>query len=119
MKKLKKRQVLQSEYVDNTFALHFLEERAKEGDLGELQKRTLDYLHKAAKIKDLNRARELMEKIKSVTPLPQYVLVQIVNILPETEEELKVILQPAKSQRVVLSEDEIKRILEIIREYSS
>jgi DNA-directed RNA polymerase subunit F len=71
-----------------------------EGDLGEFQRRALDYLIKFSKV-DPRTAAQLTEELTSKFDLARRDAVQLVNCMPSTIEEARAILS-AKG-RVVLT----------------
>lgn len=81
-----------------------------EVNLNQFQRKVLDYCVKHAKI-DAKKARELFERLVNnldVTPLEA---VQIINIMPKSKEELRVIFYPRK--KIVLESflDEVWKVL--------
>jgi DNA-directed RNA polymerase subunit F len=104
----------ESKPVPMAIAKEIMLTREKKGELSYEQKIATEHLKKFTKLSK-EEAEKLMEEISSVTKLSDEVLVQIVDILPKTPEELRVILSMEKFS---LREDEINKILEIIKKYA-
>lgn len=82
----------------------------KEPDLNQFQRKVLDYCIKHSKM-DARKARRLFDKLVSnldVTPLEA---AQIINIMPKSKEELRVIFYPRK--KIVLESflDQVWKVL--------
>lgn len=79
------------------------------------QKVTYDYAKKFAKL-DTKKAEALIKKLSELKmrKLKDKQIVKIVDLLPKDMEDLKVIL--AKSQ-MPLKEDELQKILEIVKKH--
>ncbi len=99
--------------VPMAIARDILSKREKEGELLYEQKLALEHLKKFTKLSP-KKAESLIKEISEVVKLSDEVLIQIVDILPKTPEELRTILSIEKFS---LREDEIKKILEIIKKY--
>ncbi len=66
-------------------------ERAKEEELGEFQRRTLDYATKFSKIPPA-RAEKLVRELSEKYQLDRKDAIQIVNCMPRSIEEVRTIL---------------------------
>ncbi|MGQ9543767.1 MAG: RNA polymerase Rpb4 family protein [Candidatus Bathyarchaeia archaeon] len=66
-------------------------EQAKEGELGEFQRRVLEYAQKFSKLKP-DKARRLMKELMSTFSIESKEAAQIVNCMPRTVGELRTIL---------------------------
>jgi len=66
-------------------------ERAKEEELGEFQRRTLDYATKFSKIPPA-RAEKLVRELSEKHQLDRKDAIQIVNCMPRSIEEVRTIL---------------------------
>jgi DNA-directed RNA polymerase subunit F len=106
------RKLLQEKIVTNSEAKGILE-KVKEEDLGEFQRRTLDYARKFSKIPP-NQAEKLVDELSSKLQLDRNDAIQIVNSLPKTIEELRAVLT-VKGRFV--STDQLNGILEIMKRY--
>ncbi|RLG73171.1 MAG: DNA-directed RNA polymerase subunit F [Methanobacteriota archaeon] len=93
-----------------------LEERAKEGDLTYEQRLTLDYARKFAKI-DHEKAKKLVSEIMKVDDrITHEQAVKIVDILPETIEEVRLVFSTGRYQ---LETEKVNQIVEIIKKFRS
>ncbi|MEM4699365.1 MAG: RNA polymerase Rpb4 family protein [Candidatus Nezhaarchaeales archaeon] len=92
-------------------AKEILEEvKEKCGELKHFQQITLDYLMKFSKL-PADKAEELVDKLCERFKLSRAVAVQVVNIMPSSNEELRQIL--IREGRVFLTEelDEVRKLL--------
>jgi len=106
------RKILQEKVVTNSEAKEILEE-VKEDQLGEFQRRTLDYARRFSKISP-EQAGKLVDELSSKLQLDRNDAIQIVNSLPKTVEELRAVLT-VKGRFV--STDQLNGILEIMKRY--
>ncbi len=106
------RKLLQEKIVTNSEAKEILE-KVKEDQLGEFQRRTLDYARRFSKITP-DQAAKLVEDLSSKLQLDRNDAIQIVNSLPKTVEELRAVLT-VKGRFV--STDQLNGILEIMKRY--
>ena len=95
-------------------AKEVLSSREKRKELSYEQKLALEHLNKFTKLKS-EEAKKLSEELSSVLRMSQETLVQILNFLPKNPDELRMIFSREKFS---LKEDEINKILEIIKKYS-
>ncbi|RLG60350.1 RNA polymerase Rpb4 [Candidatus Geothermarchaeota archaeon] len=84
---------------------------SKEESLGQFQQRVLDYVKKMAKV-DAKRGRELIKKLIKIGDITEDEAVQIVNIMPESKEELKTIFYHRKT---IIMEEFLNKILKVLR----
>jgi DNA-directed RNA polymerase subunit F len=79
----------------------------------------IDKYVKEFKKLNLEEERELREKLKSLNisklKLTEELIIQIINILPKNKEELRAVL---KFSRLPFNEEEIEKIMEILKEYT-
>ncbi|MEM5797841.1 MAG: RNA polymerase Rpb4 [Candidatus Aenigmatarchaeota archaeon] len=94
-------------------AKKILEEKAKEKEIGYHQKIALDFLRKFTKIKEKD-AKELDAELEKIGKLSSEERVKIINLMPETEDELKIILEDSFSS---LSEEERKAIIKVVKAF--
>ena len=66
-------------------------EEIGEENLDQFQRRTLDYVNKFSKV-DAKTAEKLLEKLVQEFDLDEAEAIQVVNCMPETEDELRVFL---------------------------
>lgn len=89
-----------------------LEEESKVRELSSVEVITLEYAKKFSKM-SLEDAEKLLGELTTMG-IPTEVAIQIVNVVPETEGELRTILAPLSR---IFSPDDIKSILAKIKEY--
>ena len=87
-----------------------LEDRQKEGELGYEQKATLDYAQKYSHV-SVEKAHELIAKIVGLQFASEAMAVKLIDLLPRTEEEVKLILQQEKRD---ITSAQAKQVLDII-----
>jgi len=88
-------------------------ERAKEGELGEFQRRVLEYAQKFSKLK-ADKAKKLMKELTSSFPVESKEAAQIVNCMPKTVGELRAILT-AKGK--IYTTEQLQEIIKTIDKY--
>jgi DNA-directed RNA polymerase subunit F len=88
-------------------------ESIDEAELGEFQRRTLEYARRFSKVSP-ERSNELLEELIKKFQLEESIAVQIVNSFPETIEEIRSII--AVKGRIVTN-DELINILELIKKF--
>ena len=106
------RKIVEGKIVTNAEAQEILG-KIKEEELGEFQRRTLDYARKFSKISP-DKAEKLVEDLSSKLQLDRNDAIQIVNSLPKTIEKLRAVLT-VKGRFV--STDQLNGILEIMKRY--
>lgn len=84
------RKIIDSKPTTTAEAKRILE-RAKEDELGEFQRRTLDYASKFAKISPA-KAEKLVRELSEKYQLDRKDAIQIANTMPRYVEELRTIL---------------------------
>jgi len=84
------------------------------GELNDVQNQVIDYLRKFSKI-PANKAKELIEKLMRKFGLVRTTAIQIVNIMPDTVEELRVILGLLEKRE--FGEEELNEMLDLIKSY--
>jgi Uncharacterized protein conserved in archaea len=95
--------------------VEILEKEESKRELTTLERYTLDYARKFAKIKDPQSARKAVRQLMEEMGLPEEIAVQLVNIMPRDPGEVRLILAPLTK---VYEEAELRRIIEIIKSYS-
>jgi DNA-directed RNA polymerase subunit F len=91
-----------------------LSSREKKKELSYEQKLALEHLNKFTKLSP-EQAKKLLEELSGVLRMSQETMVQILNFLPKNADELRMIFSREKFS---LKEDEINKILEIVKKYS-
>ncbi|RLE52093.1 MAG: RNA polymerase Rpb4 [Candidatus Methanomethylicota archaeon] len=92
----------------------FLEKLKESVELSPMQRVTLDYASKLAKLPS-EKAEALVSKLVEEFKLSRFTAVQIANILPQTIEELRTLL--VVEGRIFLT-SELEKMLSIIKEFS-
>jgi DNA-directed RNA polymerase subunit F len=106
--------VIETKPVSMAEAKDILSSREKRKELSYEQKLALEHLNKFTKLNAEN-AKKLLEELSGVLRMSQETVVQILNFLPKNPDELRMIFSREKFS---LKEDEINKILEIIKKYS-
>ncbi len=106
--------VIETKPVSMAESKDILSNREKKRELSYEQKLALEHLNKFTKLKP-EEAKKLLEELSSVLRMSQETVVQILNFMPKNPDELRMIFSREKFS---LKEDEIKKILEIIKKYS-
>lgn len=106
--------VIETKPVSMAEAKEIMTSLEKEKELNYEQKLALEHLKKFTKLKALD-AKKFLEEISSILRMSPETLVQIANIMPKNADELRMIFAREKFS---LKEEEINKILEIIKKYS-
>jgi len=106
------RKIMMEKAISNAEAKGVLE-KVKEEELGEFQRRTLDFTRRFSKI-PADRAAKLVEELSSELQLDRNDAIQIVNTLPQSVEELRAVLT-VKGRFV--STEQLSGILAIMKRY--
>src|SRR2546430_14953278 len=107
------RKIVEEKVITNSEAKAVLE-KVKEEELGEFQRRTLDFTRRFTKL-PAERASKLVEELSSKLQLDRNDAIQIVNTLPQSVEELRAVLT-VKGRFV--STEQLNGILEIMKRYT-
>lgn len=94
-------------------AREILTSREKERELVYEQKVALEHLKKFTKLKVAD-AKKFLEELNSILRMSPETAVQILDIMPKNADELRMIFSREKFS---LKEEEINKILEIIKKY--
>ncbi|HEX9196523.1 MAG TPA: RNA polymerase Rpb4 family protein [Candidatus Bathyarchaeia archaeon] len=106
------RKIMMEKAITNAEAKGVLE-KVKEEELGEFQRRTLDFTRRFSKL-PADRAAKLVEELSSELQLDRNDAIQIVNTLPQSVEELRAVLT-VKGRFV--STEQLSGILAIMKRY--
>ena len=108
MKVIKEQAVLPQE------VMKILEKSSKKSNLSYIEERTYAYLKKTQKLSEKD-ARGMLNKLVEEfnVKLPRNTLIKIVEMLPETKDELRVILYG-----ITLEDSDIDKLLSIVSEYA-
>jgi DNA-directed RNA polymerase subunit F len=88
-------------------------EKASKEELGEFQRRTLEYAKKSSKVKP-EKAGKLIDELGKKFQIERADGIQIANCMPRTIEELRSVL--AVKGRVIVS-TQLEEILKVVDEY--
>ena len=86
----------------------------KEKELSYEQKLAMEHLNKFTKLSHEN-SEKILGELSKVLRMSQVTMIKIMDIMPQTPDELRMIFAREKFS---LKEDEIKKILEIVKKYS-
>ncbi|HLE07780.1 MAG TPA: RNA polymerase Rpb4 family protein [archaeon] len=103
--------ILEVRAVPAAEAKEVLLAREKEKELGYEQKLAAEHLKKFARLK-AEDSKKLVSELDSVVKMSPDTLAQVVNLLPKTAEELRLIFAKEKFNP---SEEEIKKILDAVK----
>ncbi|MEM2321153.1 MAG: RNA polymerase Rpb4 family protein [Candidatus Bathyarchaeia archaeon] len=84
-----------------------------EENIDQFQRRTLDYAAKISYL-DPEGARKLFEELRAEGILEEEEIVQVINIMPKTVEELRAILA---GRRKVIETSTLEKILSVLDKY--
>jgi DNA-directed RNA polymerase subunit F len=101
------------EDVDIVKATEIMNKKKEEKDLVYEQKICLDYLEKIPKVKQ-SKLKEMVEELSKISILKNRYIVLIVNVMPDTEEEVEALFS---KERTNLKKEEITQIAQIVRKY--
>jgi len=107
--------VIETKPIGMPEAKEILDSREKRKELNYEQKLALEHLRKFTKLKP-SESEKFLEELSGVLRMSQETMVQILNLLPKTPDELRMIFAREKFS---LKDEEIKKILEIVKKYSS
>ncbi len=108
------KKVLKREEATISTVKEFLEKLRERAELSPMQRVTLDYASKLAKL-PREKAEALIDRLMEEFKLSRFTAVQIANILPKTIEELRTLL--VIEGRIFLT-SELGKMLNVIREYA-
>ena len=90
-----------------------LEAKAKEKKLGYEQNNVLEHLRKFCKLSKKN-AEQMIETLSKIEKLKDKHIMTIVNNLPEDLDDLRLLFT---NERITISQDDKKKILEIVKKF--
>ncbi len=106
-------EIVTEEDVNVSDAKKIMEERKKERDLVYEQKICLEYLEKSMKLPP-SKMESLVEELKKISIMKPRYTALIVNVMPDTEEEVEALFS---KERTNLKKEEVKQIVEIVKKY--
>lgn len=92
-------------------AKKILMENEKNRELGYEQKNALEHLRKFCKLSD-KKAKKIEEELRKMEKLKDRHIIYIMNFLPETLDELRILFA---NERVVLTDNDKKKIIEVVK----
>lgn len=105
--------MIEEEDISIPDAKRMLEDRKKERDLVYEQKICLEYLEKVPKLTQA-QVRNITEDLGKIAILKPRYIALIINVLPDTEEEVEALFS---KERTNLKKEEVRQIVEIVRKY--
>ena len=96
-------------------AKNILLKKEKEKELGYEQRNALEHLRKFANLSE-SKAKEMAEELKKIEKLREKHIVNLVNLLPQDEEELRLIFA---NEIITLTDEEKKTILDVVKKFTS
>ena len=106
-------EVLNEEDINMLDAKKIMEERKREGDLVYEQKICLEYLERVSKL-PATKLKNMVDELGKIAILKPRYIALIVNMLPDTEEEVTALFS---KERTNLKKEEIKQIVDIVKKY--
>lgn len=104
-------EVMNEEEVSYQQARRIMEARKKEGDLNYEQKVCLEFLEKLPHFTE-KQLEDFMNELRKIAILKPRHIALIMNILPDTEEEVEALFS---KERTNLKKEEIKQIVDIVK----
>jgi len=102
-------------FVTWSEARKILEKKTDEiGELGYEQKNALEHLKRFSKTSG-KRITEMIDALSKIERLKERHIMIIVNILPQTTDELKILFS---NEMIELGDDEMKKIINIVKKHS-
>ena len=104
-------ELIEEEDINVPDAKRILDERKKERDLVYEQKICLEYLEKLPKLTQ-TQVKSIAEELSRIAILKPRYIALIINMLPDTEEEVEMLFS---KERTNLKKEEIRQIVEIVK----
>ncbi|KUO79586.1 MAG: RNA polymerase Rpb4 family protein [Vulcanisaeta sp.] len=106
------KRIINSEDISMAEALRILEEKVSNSGINEeIVNNTLDYLRKFSKVNP-DKAKELVSELMKRFGLARLTAIQVVNVLPQTAEELRILLGSEKRE---FTDKDIEDMLNLLR----
>lgn len=106
-------EIKDEKFITMVDAKRILSAKAKNKELGYEQKNAFEFLNKFCKLK-LSDVEKMKEELKQIEKLTEKHIVSIIDLLPKNEDDLRVLFA---NEIISLSDEEKKRILEIVKKY--
>ena len=103
-------EVLNKKIITPANVKNILLKNKEKRNLLYVEERTLKFLNDTYKL-DENQEKEILEELKDIN-LPDEVKIQILEMLPKSEEELRTVLYTN-----TLSKEDMEKILDVIKKY--
>lgn len=104
----------EKKYVSIAEVKHILSKISKDREeMMYEQKIALEHAQKFAKL-NVKKTNELIKELQTVEPVAEIHSYKIADLLPETSDDVKTIFA---KERITISENDIKKILEIVRKH--
>ncbi len=103
-------EVGEKKLVTPGYVKNILKEIKKKRELSYVEEKTLKFLEQMYKL-DENEEKEILEQLKDIK-IPDEVKIQILEILPKNEEQLRHVLYTN-----TLAKEDMEKILEILKKY--
>jgi DNA-directed RNA polymerase subunit F len=107
-------EIKNEKFVTSYDARKILRKRGKETELNYEQKNALDYLNRCCKLPE-KEISSMVEALGKVEKLHEKHIVSIVEMLPRDDEDLRLLFA---NERIVLSDDEKKKIVDAVKKHS-
>ncbi|MFB6469801.1 MAG: RNA polymerase Rpb4 [Vulcanisaeta sp. AZ3] len=107
------KRIINSEDISMAEALRIIEEKVVSSGVtnDEFINNTLDYLRKFSKV-DPDKAKELVLELMKKFGLTRLTAIQIVNIMPQTVDELRMLLS---TERREFSDNDIEEMINLLK----
>ena len=105
-------EVKSEEVVSWSEVKRMLMEKEKKKELGYEQKNALEHLRSFSKLSE-TKEKKIVEALSRIEKLRKKHMINILNFLPENLNELKILFS---NERIVLSDDDKKNIIKIIKD---
>ncbi|MBI4895803.1 MAG: hypothetical protein HY831_04900 [Candidatus Aenigmarchaeota archaeon] len=105
--------ILDEQDISAAEAKKILDTRKKDGTMTHEQKMCTEYLEKTQKMSK-KQVDDLTEELKKVDILKPRYIALITNIMPDNEEEVDMLFS---KERTNLKKEEIKKIVDIVKEF--
>jgi len=106
--------IKEEQFVPWAKAKKILERLAKERKMGYEQKNALEFLRKFSKMSEKKTA-DLISELKKIERLNERQMVAIADMLPQDEDELRVLFA---HEIVTLSDEDKRRILSTVKKFT-
>lgn len=106
--------ILEVKAVPTAEAKEIIVRREKDKELGYEQKLAAEHLKKFSRLK-ADDSKKLVSELEGIVKLSPETLAQVVNLLPKTADELRILFSREKFNP---GEEEIKKILDAVKKFA-